>query len=62
MHGNDYEKDLLLKRFKMMPEFKKKFILHKKDSSATWYDFAFELRNYFKEGWIKSLEYMVFKS
>lgn len=52
----DYMKYVLLKCFKMSPEEQRqKFILYKKEPSANWRDFAFELRNYFEE-WIKDLD------
>ncbi|GFT79224.1 SCAN box domain-containing protein [Nephila pilipes] len=52
--ANDYThvKKLLLQRFKLSPEqFRLKIFTHKKESFASWRDFAFELQNYFDE-WI----------
>ena len=55
--SNDYDhvKNLLLKRFKLTTEeFRQKFLSHKKQQSANWRDFAFELRSYFDE-WIQGM-------
>lgn len=43
----DYVINLLLIRFQINPgEFRQTFVLHKKESPASWYNFAFKLINF----------------
>ncbi|GFU00436.1 uncharacterized protein TNCV_4259341 [Trichonephila clavipes] len=56
--ANCYEhvKDLLLKRFKLIPEkFRQIFVTHQKAPERTWIDFYHELNTYFNE-WIDGLK------
>ncbi|GFT12093.1 peptidase A2 domain-containing protein [Trichonephila clavipes] len=56
--ANSYEhvKDLLLKRFKLIPEkFRQLFVTHQKAPERTWIDFYHELNTYFN-GWIDGLK------
>ncbi|GFW30478.1 retrovirus-related Pol polyprotein from transposon 17.6 [Trichonephila clavipes] len=57
----DYVKKLLLKRFKLSPEFfRQKFVQHQKKSDSTWKDFTFEITNYLDE-WLIGLEINTFQ-
>jgi len=51
----------LLKRYKLTPEkFRQLFFRHTKGTDATWYDFAYEVRNYFEQ-WIDGLKIETFE-
>lgn len=63
-HSNDYEyiKRVLLNRFRLSPEqFRQKFFAHRKENSASWRDYAFELNNFLEE-WVTGLEISTFDS
>jgi len=52
----------LLKRYKLTPEkFRQLFFRHTKGTDATWYDFAYEVRNYFEQ-WIGGLKIETFEN
>ncbi|GBL95055.1 hypothetical protein AVEN_17366-1 [Araneus ventricosus] len=60
--SRDFEKvkSLLLKRYKLTAEkFRQLFSKHCKSPTATWKDFAYEVRNYF-HGWISGLDISTF--
>ncbi|GBL77395.1 hypothetical protein AVEN_41807-1 [Araneus ventricosus] len=60
--SRDFEKlrSLLLKRYKLTAEkFRQLFSKHCKSPTATWKDFASEVRNYF-HGWISGLDISTF--
>ncbi|GBO03898.1 Retrovirus-related Pol polyprotein from transposon 17.6 [Araneus ventricosus] len=60
--SRDFEKvkSLLLKRYKLTAEkFRQLFSKHCKSPTATWKDFAYEVRNYF-HGWISGLDISIF--
>ncbi|GBL79856.1 Transposon Tf2-6 polyprotein [Araneus ventricosus] len=60
--SRDFEKvkSLLLKRYKLTAEkFRQLFSKHYKSPTATWKDFAYEVRNYF-HGWISGLDISTF--
>lgn len=61
--ANDYShvKKILLKRFNLSPEqFRINFAFLKKETSASWRDFAFELTSNL-EGWLTGLEIKTFE-
>ncbi|GBN67128.1 Retrovirus-related Pol polyprotein from transposon 297 [Araneus ventricosus] len=60
--SRDFEKvkSLLLKRYKLTADkFRQLFSKHCKSPTATWKDFAYEVRNYF-HGWISGLDISTF--
>ncbi|KFM68825.1 hypothetical protein X975_06062, partial [Stegodyphus mimosarum] len=52
----EYIRAILLKRFKLNPEsFRKKFVMHQKNTEKSWKDFCYDITSYFEE-WISGLE------
>lgn len=50
IHDYEYIKCILLKRYKLSAEeFRHRFFYRKKELSANWHDFAYEIKVYFQQ-------------